>query len=100
MRLADYFLSIHTLPDAPSSASLQFWSAVSSRLGALRSTLKAFLSPSKWRLPMLSGSPLIWLCVVLGLALPAGYGTMKVLEARRVPLAYAHGFSAGEDGGT
>lgn len=44
---------------------------------------------------MISGSPLIWLCMVLGLALPATYGTMKVLEASRVQAAYDKGVAAG-----
>lgn len=45
---------------------------------------------------MLSGSPLIWVCVVLGLALPATFGTMKVLEAKRVQAAYDKGVTAGK----
>lgn len=45
---------------------------------------------------MLSGSPLIWVCVVLGLALPATYGTMKVLEGFRVQAAYDKGVEAGK----
>jgi mevalonate pyrophosphate decarboxylase len=42
------------------------------------------------------GNPLLWLCVALGLALPATYGTLKVLEARRVQVAYDKGVEAGK----
>jgi hypothetical protein len=40
-------------------------------------------------------NPLAYLCLALALALPATYGTMKVLEARRVQAAYEQGRAAG-----
>jgi hypothetical protein len=39
--------------------------------------------------------PLAYLCIALALAVPGTYGTMKVLEAKRVAAAYAEGKRAG-----
>mgnify|MGYP001585293735 FL=1 len=75
-------------------------SAVVSKLQGLKSMLPAFPSLPKWpswRLSeMLSGSPLIWLCVVLGLALPATYGVLKVKSTWEVRAAYDKGVDAGK----
>src|SRR5688572_2680661 len=78
-----------------------YWPGVASRLSGWRNMLPAFPSLPKWqswRWPdMLSGSPMMWVVVVLGLALPATFGTMKVLEAKRVQAAYDKGVTAGKD---
>ncbi len=44
---------------------------------------------------MLPGSPLLWLSVVLGLALPVTYGVTKIIAAREAKAAYAEGKQAG-----
>jgi hypothetical protein len=41
------------------------------------------------------GNPMLWLCIILGLALPGVYGTMKVLEAKRVAAALTEGKRVG-----
>ena len=45
---------------------------------------------------MLPGSPLIWLCVALGAALPIGSGVVKFNEGRHLAAAYAEGMAAGK----
>jgi hypothetical protein len=45
---------------------------------------------------MIPGNPLIWVCVVLGLALPSVYGAMKVRNSMEVRAAYDKGVEAGK----
>ncbi len=45
---------------------------------------------------MFAGSPLIWAVVVLGLALPATYGVMKVKNAWEMQASYDKGVEAGK----
>ena len=46
---------------------------------------------------MIPGNPLIWAAVLGWLVAAGGYGTMKVLEARRVQASYDKGVSAGKE---
>lgn len=57
--------------------------------------LPAFPSLPKWMLSM-PGSPLIWLCVALGLALPATYAVTKIKAAWEIQASYDKGVSAGK----
>ena len=75
------------------------WRAVKSRMLGWPSIKPGFHFRPKWPqwgVPnMLGFSPMLYLCLALGAALPVTYGVLKVQEARRVQAAFAKGEETG-----